>query len=128
MGYVHIEIVGPLLLYHPTKRRDTTHNTSAALPLHSLTDFETPWFWPHGIEIVHDVYIVFESWKGAQGQGPAIDLVLCVSMIKVDTDGDGAKSSTGYILEHHVNIQFNKIPQLAMYYNVKGMGAWFHKR
>ena len=23
----------------------------------------TPWFWPHGIEIVHDVYIVFKSCK-----------------------------------------------------------------
>ena len=31
-----------------------------------------------GIEIVHDVYIVFKSRYGAQGQGPIIDLVFCV--------------------------------------------------
>ena len=68
----------------------------------------TPQFRPHGIEIVHDVYIVFESWKGAQGQGPAIDLVLCVSVIRIDANGYGAKSSTIYILEHHVNIQLIK--------------------
>ena len=46
-----------------------------------------PRFWPHGIKIVHDVYIVFESWRGAQGQGPAIDLVFYVPTIKVDADG-----------------------------------------
>ena len=38
----------------------------------------TPHFWPHGIEIVHDVYIVFKSWQRAQSQGPAINLVYCV--------------------------------------------------
>ena len=32
-----------------------------------------PQFLPHGIEIAHDVYIALESWKGAQGQGLAID-------------------------------------------------------
>ena len=35
-------------------------------------------------------------------------------MIKVDTYGDSAKSSTVYILIYHVNVQINKIPQLAM--------------
>ena len=57
----------------------------------------TPQFWPHGIEIVHDVYIVCKSWKGAEGQGPAIDLVFCVSVIKVDTDGYSS-SEAHYIL------------------------------
>ena len=37
MGYVHIEISIPLLLYHPTRWRDTTCNNPIALPLHSLT-------------------------------------------------------------------------------------------
>ena len=64
-----------------------------------------------------------KSWQGAQGQGPTIDLMLCVSVIRVDTDGYGAKSGTAYILEHHVKMQFNKIPQLAMHCNVKEMGA-----
>ena len=58
--------------------------------------YVTPWFWPHGIKIVHDVYIVFESWKGAQGQGPAIDLVFCVSSIRVNVDGYSAKSDMLY--------------------------------
>ena len=35
-------------------------------------------------------------------------------MIKVDTYGDSAKSSTIYILIYHVTMQINKIPQLAM--------------
>ena len=30
------------------------------------------------IKIVHDVITVIKSWRGAQGQGPAIDLVFCV--------------------------------------------------
>ena len=55
-----------------------------------------PRFWPHGIELVHDVYIVFKSWQGAQGQGPAIDLVFCVSSIKVDADDYSARSNTLY--------------------------------
>ena len=86
----------------------------------------TPRFWPHGIKIVHDVYIVFKSWRGAQGQGPAIDLVFCVSVIKIDVDGYSA-SQAQHILIYHVNTQFNKIPQLAMHYNMKEMGEWFHK-
>ena len=48
-------------------------------------------------------------------------------MIKVDTYGFGAKSGTVYILEYHVNAQFNKMPHLAMHCNMKEMGAWFHK-
>ena len=35
-------------------------------------------------------------------------------MIKDDTYGDSAKSRTIYILIYHVNVQINKIPQLAM--------------
>ena len=35
-------------------------------------------------------------------------------MIKVDAYGDSAKLRTIYICRYHVNIQFNKIPQLAM--------------
>ena len=35
-------------------------------------------------------------------------------MIKVDTYGDSAKSSTVYILIYHVNVQINKIHHLAM--------------
>ena len=58
----------------------------------------TPRFWPHGIEIVHDVYIVLKSWQGAQDQGPAIDLVFCVLAIKVDADGYSVKSSTLYFV------------------------------
>ena len=54
----------------------------------------TPQFWPHGIKNLHDVYIVFKSWWGAQDQGPSIDLVLFVSTIKVDGDGYSAKSGT----------------------------------
>ena len=70
-------------------------------------------FLPHGIEIVHDVYIVFKSWQGAQGQGPAIDLVLCVSVIRVDTNGYDAKLSTIYF-GTPCKYALNKIPQLAM--------------
>ena len=44
---------------------------SVSLPIFILNVI--PWFWPHGIEIVHDVYIVWKSWQGAQGQSPAID-------------------------------------------------------
>ena len=56
--------------------------------INNLHEFSViPQFRTHGIKIVHDVYIVFKSWQGAQGQGPAIDLVLCVSVIGVDTDG-----------------------------------------
>ena len=58
--------------------------------------FVTPRLWPHGIEIVHDVYIVFKSWQGAEGQGPAIDLVFFVSVIKIDADGYSAKLGTLY--------------------------------
>ena len=35
-------------------------------------------------------------------------------MIKVDTYGDSAKSSTICILIYHLTMQINKIPQLAM--------------
>ena len=59
-----------------------------------VDDIVTPRFLPHGIKIVHDVYIVVKLCRGAQGQGPAIDLVFCVSMIKVDVDGYSAKSGT----------------------------------
>ena len=38
MGYVHTEIFIPLLLYHPTKLRDTTYNNPATLPLRSHID------------------------------------------------------------------------------------------
>ena len=38
----------------------------------------TPMFLPHSIEILHYVYILFESWQGAQGEGLAIDLVFSV--------------------------------------------------
>ena len=44
----------------------------------------TPWFWPHGIEIVNNLYIVCKSWQWAQVQCPTIDLLVCVSLIKVD--------------------------------------------
>ena len=60
------------------------------------------------------MYIVFKSWRGAQGQGPAIDLVFCVSVIKIDADGHSA-SKAQHILRYHVNTQFNKIPQLDMH-------------
>ena len=36
MGYVHTEIASLLLLYHPTKLRDTACNTLVSLPVHSL--------------------------------------------------------------------------------------------
>ena len=55
-----------------------------------------PQFRTHGITIVHYVNIVVKSWQGAQGQGPAIDLVFCVQVIKVDTYGYSAKSGTIY--------------------------------
>ena len=41
---------------------------------------------------------------------PTIDLVFCAQVIKVDTYGYGAKSSTQHF-EYHVHVQFNKIPQ-----------------
>ena len=58
----------------------------------------TPWFWPHGIKIVYYVNIVIKSWRGAQGQGPMIDLVFCVSAIKIDADVYSA-SQEQYILK-----------------------------
>ena len=66
-------------------------------------------------------YIVFKSQEGAQGQGPAIDLVFCVSTIKVDAD-DSCFGQAWYILRYHVNMQFNKIPQLAMHCNERDGG------
>ena len=65
------------------------------------------------MKIVHDVYIVFKSWRGGQGRGPTTDLVFCVLTIKIDSDGYSA-SQEQYILRYYVNMQFNKIPQLAM--------------
>ena len=44
-------------------------------------------------------------------------------MIKVDTYGYGA-SPAQHILEHHVNLQFNKIPQLAMHWNERDGGIF----
>ena len=76
----------------------------------------------HGIEIVHDVQIVFKSWQGAQGQLPAIDLVFYVSMIKVDADGYSAESSTTHF-DISCKYEINKIPQLTMHRNMKKMGA-----
>ena len=72
-----------------------------------------PRFRPHGIKIVHDVYIVLISWHRAQGQFPAIDIMFCTKVIEVDTYGFGSKSSTEHF-KYYVNVQFNKIPQLAM--------------
>ena len=57
----------------------------------------TPVF-PHGIKIVHDVNIVIKSWRGAQGQGPTINLVFFVLEIKIDADGYSA-SQEQYILK-----------------------------
>ena len=48
--------------------------------------------------------------------------MFCVSVIKVDADGYSSKLSTVYILSHHVNMQFNKIPQLDMHYNERDGG------
>ena len=48
-----------------------------------------------------------ESWKGAQGQGPAIDLEFYVSTSKIDAYGFSA-SQEQYILRHHVKMQINK--------------------
>ena len=56
---------------------------------------------------------MFESWQGAQGQGTAIDLVSCVSVIRVDTDGYGSKSGTIYF-GTPCKYAINKIPQLYM--------------
>ena len=50
----------------------------------------TPQFRTHGNKIIHYVNIVVKSWKGAQGQGPAIDLVFYVSAIKDRLDGYSA--------------------------------------
>ena len=57
-----------------------------------------------------------------QGQGPAIDLVFCVSVIKIDADGYGAKSCTTHF-EISCSYAIIKIPHLAMHCNVKQMGA-----
>ena len=55
-----------------------------------------------------------------------MDLVFYVSVIKID--GDGLCSSEAqYVLRHHVKCKLIKIPQLAMHFNVKEMGEWFHK-
>ena len=47
-------------------------------------------FWPYCIKIVNDVNIIIKSWWGAQGQGPAIDVVFYVSKIKIDSYGSRA--------------------------------------
>ena len=49
-------------------------------------------------------------------------LVLDVSVIKIDADGLCA-SQEQYVLRHHVKFKLIKIPQLAMFRNVKEMGA-----
>ena len=53
--------------------------------------------------MVHDVYIVFKSWRGPQSQGPSINLVFCVSTIKDDADGYCAIQAQ-CILGHHVKM------------------------
>ena len=58
-------------------------------------------------------YILFKSWQGPQGQGPTIHLLLCVSVIRVDTDGYDSKSDTTYF-GTLCKCAINKIPHLAM--------------
>ena len=78
----------------------------------------TPWYL-----IVHDVNIVWKSWRGAQGQGPAI--VWCfldrrsrlIPMVLV-------LSQTLYILIYHGDVQINIIPQLAM--GLQTLKRWGH--
>ena len=77
------------------------------------------------IKIVHDVNIVIKSWWGAQGQGPAINLVFYVSVIKIDADGSHVIEAQ-YKMKHHVNMQFNKIPTTS-YAMQQEMGHDFHK-
>ena len=45
------------------------------------------------LKIVHDVNIVIKLGRGSQGQGLAIDLVFCVSTIKIDVDGYSASQA-----------------------------------
>ena len=54
--------------------------------------------------MVNDVYIVFKSWKGAQGQGPSIDLVFVYRWLRLIPMVYGAKSRTVYNFGHHINM------------------------
>ena len=47
--------------------------------------------------------------------------MFCVLEIKVDVNGSHA-GQAHYILKYHVNMQFNKIPQLSMHNNVRDGG------
>ena len=68
---------------------------------------------------LYTMYVLYLN-HGKELKSKALPLIwCCVSGIKVDADGNSAKSSTVYILEHHVKMQFNKIPQLAMDCNVR---------
>ena len=80
-----------------------------------------PQLWPHGIKIVHDVYIVWKWWKIDQGQGPAIDWCFVYRWSRLVPMVYRA-SQAQHILEYNVNTQFNKIPQLAMHCNIRDGG------
>ena len=67
------------------------------------------------------MYILYLN-HGNELKAKALQLIWCF-LYRVDTGGYGAKLGTLYILEHHVKMQINKIPQLAMHCNVKEMGA-----
>ena len=65
------------------------------------------------------MYILYLN-HGKELKAKVLPLIwcFCVSMIKVDDDGYCAFHAQ-YILNYHVNIQFNKIPQPAMHCNIR---------
>ena len=64
----------------------------------------TPLFWPHVLKL-YMMYTLYLN-HGKELKSKALPLIwCCVSGIKVDADGNSAKSSTLYILMHHVTMQ-----------------------
>ena len=68
------------------------------------------------------IYILYLN-HGKELKDKSLSLIwfFYVSAIKVDDNGSLA-GQEWYILRYHVNIQFNKIPQLAMHCNERDGG------
>ena len=72
---------------------------------------------------MNDVNSVNKSWCGAQGKGPAMDLVFYVSEIKIDANGYRA-SRWHNIISTSCKSAINKIPTTS-YVNVT-LKRWGH--
>ena len=68
------------------------------------------------------MYILYLN-RGKELKDKALPLIWCFMYRRSRLMSMGiVLSQTHYILKYHVNMKFNKIPQLAMHYNVRDGG------